>query len=193
MQLFQRSRHTRGGTVRRHTIACKSRSPTILTVCCSSQRVFAAAKLILLVTTKPLRRRPDRTLLLLLQMSGDVHPNPGPATEYQSRRSYQCNRCSGWVHAKCSGLLNSVQYRRSSDWVCDPCSTPPPPSSPSPTPTLPTVNCCILCSTGSRIGFSHWYTVEYTLCMPFVLAPDWPVMYVVCMPLVWYCKCDLPS
>ena len=37
---FQRSRPTRGGTVRRHTIACKSRSTIILTVCCSSQRVF---------------------------------------------------------------------------------------------------------------------------------------------------------
>ena len=37
---FQRSRPTRGGNVRRHTIACKSRSHTILTVCCSSQRVF---------------------------------------------------------------------------------------------------------------------------------------------------------
>ena len=28
---------------------------------------------------------------------------------------YQCRRCSGWVHAKCSGLLNAAQYRRSSD------------------------------------------------------------------------------
>ena len=37
---FQRSRPTRGGTVRRHKIACKSRSTIILTVCCSSQRVF---------------------------------------------------------------------------------------------------------------------------------------------------------
>ena len=37
---FQRSRPTRGGTVRRHTIACKSRSTIILTVCCSSQWVF---------------------------------------------------------------------------------------------------------------------------------------------------------
>ena len=37
---FQRSRPTRGGTVRQHTIACKSRSTIILTVCCSSQRVI---------------------------------------------------------------------------------------------------------------------------------------------------------
>ena len=95
------------------------------------------------MTTKSLRRRPDRTLFMLLHMSGDVHPNPGPATNYPcpvcarnvtSRAvSYQCNICSGWVHAKCSGLLNAAQYRRSGDWACGPCSTPPPP-----TPTLPT-------------------------------------------------------
>ena len=100
------------------------------------------------MTTKPLRRRPDRTLFLLLQMSGDVHPNPGPATKYPcpvcacnitSRRvSYQCNLCSGWVHTKCSGILNAAQYRRSSDWACGPCSTPPPTPSPPPTPTPPT-------------------------------------------------------
>ena len=40
-----------------------------------------AAELILLSTTKPLRQ-PDRTQLLLLQMAGDVHPNPNPATKY---------------------------------------------------------------------------------------------------------------
>ena len=104
------------------------------------------AELILLVTTKRLRRRPDRSLLLLLQMSGDVHPNPGPATKFpcpvcarnvtSQGVSYQYNRCSGWVHAKCFGLLNAAQYRRSSDWACDPCSTPTP--SPPTTPTPPT-------------------------------------------------------
>ena len=98
------------------------------------------------MTTKPLRRQPDLTLLLLLQMSGYVHLNPGPATQYLcpvcdcnviSRGvSYQCNICFGWVHAKCSGLLNAAQYRRSSDWACDPCSIPKP--SPPPTPIPPT-------------------------------------------------------
>ena len=78
-------------------------------------------------------------------MSGDVHPNPGPATKYTcpvcarnvtSRGvSYQCNRCSGWVHAKCSGLLNAAQYRRNRDWACGPCSTTPPTPLPHPTPT----------------------------------------------------------
>ena len=45
---------------------------------------------------------------------------------------------SGWVHAKCSGLLNATQYRRNKDWTCDPCSTSntqqSTPPSPSPTP-----------------------------------------------------------
>ena len=102
--------------------SCKSRSPSSCEV----------AELILISTTKALRRRPDRTQLLLFQMAGDVHPNPGPTSKYPcpvctrnvtSRgASYQCTRCSGWVHAKCSGLLNAAQYRGSKDWTCDPCS-----------------------------------------------------------------------
>ena len=96
------------------------------------------------MTTKSLRRRPDRTLFMLLHMSGDVHPNPGPTTKYPSPVgarnvtsrgvSYQCSICSGWVHAKYSGLLNAGQYRRSTDWACGPCSTPPPTPSSPPTP-----------------------------------------------------------
>ena len=72
--------------------------------------------------TKPQRRQPDQTHLKLLQMSGDVHPNPGPSTKYPcpictrnvtSRGViYKCNRCSGWVHAKCSGIFNAAQYWR---------------------------------------------------------------------------------
>ena len=109
------------------------------------------AELILTSTTKPLlRRRPDGTQLLLLLMAEDIHPNPGPTAKYPcpvcardvtSRGvRYRCTTCSGWVHAKCSGLLNAAQYRRNKDWTCDPCSpsktqqsTPPPPS-PPPTP-----------------------------------------------------------
>ena len=149
---FQRSRPTRGGTVRRHTIACKSRSTIILTAVrlsgSSASGQFAAAELILISTTKPLRRRPDRTQLLLLLMAGDIHPNPGPTVKYPcpvcaryvtSRGvRYRCTRCTGWVHAKCSGLLNAAQYRRNKDWTCDPCSasktkqsTPPPTPAPS--------------------------------------------------------------
>ena len=90
--------------------------------------------------TKPLRRQPDQTELMLLQMSSDVYPNPGPAIKYpcpvcirsviSQGVSYKCNRCSGWVQAKCSGiLLNGAQYRRKSYWACDTCS---PPLSPAP-------------------------------------------------------------
>ena len=111
-------------------------------------RIITGAQKILLMTTKSLRRRSDRRLFLLLQMPGDVHPNPGPATKYPcpvcasnvtSRGvSYQCNICSGWVHTKCSGHLNAAHYRRGSDWACGPCSTPPLTPSTPPTPTPPT-------------------------------------------------------
>ena len=101
------------------------------------------------VSSQRLRRRQDRTLILLPQISGNVHPNPGPATKYPcpvcahnvtSRGvSYQCNSCSGCVYTKCSVLFNAAQYRRSSDWACNPCSTPPPTTySPPQTPTPPT-------------------------------------------------------
>ena len=83
-------------------------------------------------------------------MSGNVHPYPGPASKYPcpvctrnvtSRGvCYQCNICSGWVHAICSALLNAAQYRRSKDWACDPCSASktqqsPPLPHPSPAPS----------------------------------------------------------
>ena len=38
--------------------------------------------------------------------------------------SYKYNRCSGWVHAKCSRLLIAAQHRRKSYWICDTCSAP---------------------------------------------------------------------
>ena len=94
------------------------------------------AELILNSTTKPLRRRPDHTQLLLLLMATDIHLNPGPTAKYPcpvcardviSRGvCYRCTRCSGWVHAKCSGLLNAAPYRRNKDWTCDPCSASKP-------------------------------------------------------------------
>ena len=64
---------------------------------------------------KPLRLPYSSRLRLSLLLAGDVHPNPGPATQYPcavctsnvtSRRvSFKCNQCSGWVHSKCSGLI----------------------------------------------------------------------------------------
>ena len=97
--------------------------------------------------TEPQRRQPDQTLLKLLQLSGDVHRNPGPATKYPgpvytrnvtSRGvSYKCTKCYGWVHAKCSGILNAAQYQRKKiDWTCDACSAPLSQQSPPPTRSL---------------------------------------------------------
>ena len=139
------------------TYASKSRSTPILTVSCSCQRVsasglFDAAELIRYIITKPQRRQPDQTHLKLLQMAGDVRPNPGPATKYPcpvctrnvtSRGvSYKCTKCYGWVHAKCSGIINAAQYRRKSDWTCDACSAlqsqQSPPRTRSPAPAPPT-------------------------------------------------------
>ena len=113
----------------------------------STSGQFAAAELIHNSTTKPLRRRPDSTTLLLLLMAGNIHPNPGPTAKYpcpvcaryvtSPALSYMCTRYSGWVHAKCSGLLNAAQYRINKDWTCDPWSasktqqSAAPPSSPS--------------------------------------------------------------
>ena len=105
---------------------------------------FAAAKLTH-YSTMPHRpsdsSRPRQRLLL----SGDVHQNPGPATKYPcsvctsnvtSRGvSYMCNRCSGWVHSKCSGLQNAAEYRRIKNWACISCSSPPTPQIPKPLPS----------------------------------------------------------
>ena len=102
---------------------------------------------------KPLRLSYSSRLRLSLLLAGDVHPNPGPATQYPcavctsnvtSRGvSFKCNQCSGWVHSKCSGLQNAAQYRKTKDWACSSCNSPPapstPPAPPPPTPTT-TIN-----------------------------------------------------
>ena len=101
------------------TDTIKLRSTLILTSAVhfngfSASCQLEAAALIRNMITKPQRRQPDQIQLKLLQMSGDVHPNPGPATKYPcpvctrnvtSRGvSYKCNRYSGWLHTKCSRL-----------------------------------------------------------------------------------------
>ena len=73
--------------------------------------------------------------LLFIQMVGDVYENPGPAAKYPchvcsgnvtSRGvSYQCNRCSEWVHSKCIRLLNAAHYRRNNGCTSDPSSASP--------------------------------------------------------------------
>ena len=106
---LQRSRPTRGATIRRQTTPA------------NRDHLDPDSPLFVSATTKPIRR-PEQTQLLLFQMAGYVHPNPCHDSKYPchvctrnvtSRGvSYQYNRCSGWVHEKCSGLLNAAQYRR---------------------------------------------------------------------------------
>ena len=134
---FQLSQHTRGRTVwqqqmpaNQHQLLSWQSAVHFSGFSASGQ--FEAAELICNMITKLQRRQPDQTHLKLLQMSGDVHPNSGPATNYPcpvctrnviSRGlSYKCTRCSGWVHVKCSEILNVAQYRRKSDWTFDTCS-----------------------------------------------------------------------
>ena len=93
---------------------------------------FAAAKLTH-YSSKPQRPSDSSRSWQRILLSGDVHPNPGPTTKYPcpvcarnvtSRGvSYLCNRCSGWVHSKCSGLQNAAEYRRIKDWVCSSCNS----------------------------------------------------------------------
>ena len=78
-------------------------------------------------------------ILLLLLMSGNVHPNPGPIfpcyvctgnVTWQGK-SVQCCTCSKWVHLRCSQLSHS-QFRvlnSSHSWSCPLCrNTVTPPS-----------------------------------------------------------------
>ena len=88
-------------------------------------------------------------ILLLLLMSGNVHPNPGPifpcsvCSENVTWRgkSVQCCACSKWVHPRCSQLSLS-QFRAlgsSHSWSCPLCRntvTPPPRTPPIRIPPL---------------------------------------------------------
>ena len=80
-------------------------------------------------------------ILLLLLMSGNVHPNPGPifpcsvcAGNVTWRgKSVQCCTCSKWVCLRCSQLsLSNFRALGSSDsWSCYPCRSTVTPSSDS--------------------------------------------------------------
>ena len=69
--------------------------------------------------------------LLLLLMSGNVHPNPGPifpcsvcAGNVTWRgKSVQCCACSKWVHLRCSqlSLFRLRALGSSHSWSCPPC------------------------------------------------------------------------
>ena len=81
-------------------------------------------------------------ILLLLLMSGNVHPNPGsifPCSVCAGNvtwrgKSVQCCTCSKWVHLRCSqlSLSNFRALGSSHSWSCPPCcNTVTPPSSDS--------------------------------------------------------------
>ena len=81
-------------------------------------------------------------ILLLLLLSGNVHPNHGPilpcsvcARNVTWRgKSVQCCTCSKWVHLRCSQLsLSKFRALGSShSWSCPPCHNTPPPRTPPP-------------------------------------------------------------
>ena len=92
---------------------------------------------------KPLHYSSHLPLILismLLLISGDIHPNPGPIDPCSvcsrrvtwGNRSIQCTNCSLWVHLSCSGL-SPADFRKISpghSWTCPMCqsSSQPPPS-----------------------------------------------------------------
>ena len=93
---------------------------------------------------KPLHYSSHSPLILismLLLISGDIHPNPGPIDPCSvcsrrvtwGNRSIQCTGCSLWVRLSCSGL-SPADFRKISpghSWTCPMCpssSQPPPPS-----------------------------------------------------------------
>ena len=70
-------------------------------------------------------------ILMLLLISGDIHPNPGPIDPCSvcsrrvtwGNRSVQCTNCSLWVHLSCSGL-SPADFRKISpgySWTCPMC------------------------------------------------------------------------
>ena len=71
-----------------------------------------------------------RLLILLLLMSGNIHPNPGPIFPCSvcdgnvtwRGKSVQCCTCSKWVHLRCSQLsLSKFRTLGSSHfWGCPP-------------------------------------------------------------------------
>ena len=67
-------------------------------------------------------------LVILLLMSGDIHPHPGPANERNclvckeenNKSSLRCDTCDGWSHTACSirGLGESTSLNKSYTWIC---------------------------------------------------------------------------
>ena len=95
---------------------------------------------------KPLHYSSHSPLILismLLLISGDIHPNPGPIDPCSvcscrvtwGNRSIQCTGCSLWVHLSCSGLspADFCKISPGHSWTCPMC---PSSHTPNPPPTL---------------------------------------------------------
>ena len=72
-------------------------------------------------------------ILMLLLISGDIHPNPGPIDPCfvcshrltWGNRSVQYTNCSLWVHLSCSGL-SPADFRKicpGHSWTCPMCQS----------------------------------------------------------------------
>ena len=110
---FQRQQPTSGGTVRHpdlHIVVNTSLQTVFSTV--YRTRVSLQQAKLTHYSSKPNRTSDSSRSLQRIRLSGDVHP--GPITKYPcpvcARNvtgrgvSYLSNRCSGWVHSKCSCL-----------------------------------------------------------------------------------------
>ena len=104
---------------------------------------FPTTLLGLLFHPKPLLYLSHSPLILvfmLLLISGDIHPNPGPIDPCSvcsrrvtwGNRSVQCTNCFLWVHLSCSGLspADFCKISPGHSWTCPMClsSSQPPPS-----------------------------------------------------------------
>ena len=125
--------------------------PFIFSLCCplndrrrAAHSIFKIGRLfsLFLLSCPTLALLRLQILLLLLLMSGNVHPNPGPVFPCSvcagnvtwRGKSVQCCACSKWVHLRCSqlSLSNFRALGSSHSQSCPPCcNTVTPPSSDS--------------------------------------------------------------
>ena len=101
--------------------------PISSTVYCTTfHSLFSHPKAPLYLSYSPLL-----LILMLLFISGDIHPNPGPIDHCSvcsrrvtwGNRLIQCTNCSLWVHLFCSGL-SPTDFRKISlghSWTCPMC------------------------------------------------------------------------
>ena len=137
-------------------------------------------------------------ILLLLLMSGNVHPNPGPifscsvcAGNVTSwGKSVQCCTCSKWVHLRCSQLSMS-KFRAlgsSHSWSCLPCQNTVTPSSDSSdtynstvqsSPPLPMLHSRV--TPVSKPPIPHLPILYLLLCSFTTVPCSWPFIYASCL------------